>query len=321
MDRYNTPYYEPNFKYEYPFQAEFKESSVKWYKTYFYIKRHLYKPTDFGTKMSSLQAGLTGVLLFSTERTKEDLDKYFLIDETLTNSEIADVLRVEQRWGYTPDSPLIAGGVVGWTRPAMEYLGSVALTTCTGQSEEGTAVKLTVEDSTAFKAGDIVKCYRAALTQNNGTLTTIEYESMYCKDVTVYKVEAGYLIVNGDVSFEMGDGSTEDNFFDSWANATNTSPRYIKKTSSNITARTGDFACITKTTLQIAESTPSTEERFRVMLGDSETDTLTEYTTPTVDGYKAGITAGSLLVATQPTFSKIGGNLWRVDTNYIKYQL
>lgn len=335
------PKYINNVEVITPLYERFNDNSVKFYKTKYIISEKFYTPKITQDSNGNITYpdmpklfSKENKLLFPKEINSDD---YRLLNEEIErDSNIPEYIVVTETWGYTPEIQFNTPSVVSWQKPGMYDTSS------TSTSAAATGSKFLIENNHTvyvdnsdgkFKAGDVVRFYMPLFRKSGSKVYAQQGEP-----TTITSVTTDYIVVPVfKITILNEDGSTRNTIdsttYDTSANLF--SMFYYKrdnqvKCSINInlyaTTRSvysGDFPCsINSRFIRIQSQTDllDLQPAWTVKLGGQDTDTLTQYTVPTIDEYNANIGTTNVLLAAAETLEKLIGDIYIIQRKYIRYQ-
>lgn len=333
------PKYINNVEVITPLYERFNDNSVKFYKTRYIISEKFYTPKIVQDSNGNIVYpamnkiySKDNVLLFPKEF---DYSKYRLLNEDVErNSNIPEYITVTETWGYTPTIQFNNPSIVSWQKPGM-YDESSTTTSTNVLSTNITETQTIYLDNSdgKFKAGDVVQFTMPRFVYSSGTKWYYKQVGDY---VTISSATTNYITVpvfkitiyydNGQISTTINSNSfttgNESMFYikQSYPVLCNINCSLIAKVRSPYS---GDFPCIDNyqfITVDNFDSLLNLLPAWTVKIGGQDTDTLTQYTVPTLDEYNSNIGTTEVLLATPETMERLIGNIFILNKKYIRYQ-
>lgn len=332
------PKYINNVETVTPLYERFNDNSVKFYKTKYLISPQFYSPRITQGENGNISYP-TMSRIFSKENTllfPKDFDytKYRLLNEEVTHDpNILEYLIVTETWGYTPSVQFNVPSVVSWQKPGM-YDESSTSTSTNVLSTDITEIQTIYLDNSdnKFKAGDVVQFTMPYFI----TATGAYYYRQVGDAVTISSAATNYITVPVfKITIYLQNGQINGTIDSNSITTGGESMFYIKQKQSvlcKITCKlvakvrspySGDFPCITNyqfTTIDNFDNLLNLLPAWTVKIGGQDTDTLTQYTVPTLDEYNSNIGTTEVLLATPETMEKLIGNIYVVEKKYVRYQ-
>lgn len=322
-----------------PLYERFNDNSVKFYKTKYLISPQFYSPRIIQDESGNISYPPMS-RIFSKENTllfPKDFDytKYRLLNEEVTRDpNIPEYIIVTETWGYTPSVQFNVPSVVSWQKPGMYDEVSSNTTTTNVLSTHITETQTIYLDNSdnKFKAGDVVKFIMPYFRTTTGAY----YYLQVGDPVTVSSATTNYITVPVfKITIYLPDGQISGTINSNSSTTGGESMFYLKQKQSalcrincNLVARvrppySGDFPCIVNsqfTTVDNFDNLLDLLPAWTVKIGNQDTDTLTNYTVPTLDEYNSKIGTTEVLLATPETLEKLIGNVYIIEKKYVRYQ-
>ena len=322
-----------------PLYERFNDNSVKFYKTKYLISPQFYSPRITQDENGNISYP-TMSRLFSKENTllfPKDFDytKYRLLNEEVTHDpNILEYLIVTETWGYTPSVQFNVPSIVSWQKPGMYDESSTTVSTNVLSTNITETQTIYLDNSDGkFKAGDVVQFIMPKFVYDSGNkwwykqvgdYVTISSATTNYITVPVFKITVYY--DNGQINLTINSNSFASG---------NESMFYIKqkfpvlcRINCSLIAKvrspySGDFPCIDNyqfITVDNFDNLLNLLPAWTVKIGGQDTDTLTQYTVPTLNEYNSNIGTTEVLLATPETMEKLIGNIYILNKKYIRYQ-
>lgn len=313
MKKIFTPQYIPGFSLIYPFQDEFGDASIAFIVLRYRIAKGYFRSRlangDYPQFRNVIDLHGNAVMAGA------DIDyrNYRLLSETVSDSNF--VVEVEETYGYTPTKTYSEPALISWQSPDTQspnvFSGNV-ITQILPQQDLGDIGKLYFDNSQGLvKANSTIRLQRLYYSQGTSywnfadfgefIVITADAESCLCSNMSEETIRGFYS--GGDA------GLYPSNF-------------KLAYTFNNTIGESRDFTATKKTSFFTfdASNPPTLNSEFRVYLGDTATNQISQYTTPDYSTWQAMRQNRSLIRPQADSYSKVLGNLYSLTTYTITAQ-
>lgn len=329
------PIYINNYEVITPLYDQFKDTSVKFYKTAYLISEDYYTPAITQTisdnityynypQMPVLKSG-NNSLIFPINF---DYSKYRLLDEEVERQDNGSrMLIVRQTWGYTPDIVFSQPATVSWQKPGLydsENSGVARPFLKNATSDEATRTHtIYVDNSDSFFApGNLVRVKKDYYALGNSW-----YYAQRGDYVNIQSVEASSIVIpffKSTIVYQDGTIGPTVESTDVQNSPLFVSGRKTLQQAANVRSPlAGDYPCEIRSsfvTINTSEDMINIQPAWTPELGGQPTDTLSNVTIPTLQEYTEKIGTSERVLATPETLTQLVGNVYIRQGNYVKYQ-